>query len=200
MESSSTYLYGKRYRNRLFVGGLPLNTTAEELAGYFSHFGHVIEAKIIFDEQQVPKGYGFVTFQSEGDVRNVTEMGTLFLRNKKLNLGPAVKKQVPQVVDNPELVVVASNQMKGEYYYPVPYAATQHVTHPPAVQIPTYYAPAQMPTFFNPDHQVPFMPYIGHYHEEHPSPPMCQVQPVLHRHVHPKKRRVPPRFRRPREN
>ena len=85
-DSQSTYLFGKRFKNRLFVGGLP-----QELAEYFSYFSPVIKAKAILDEYRLPKGYGFVTFQNEDDVRNVTEMGTLFWRNKKLNLGPAVK-------------------------------------------------------------------------------------------------------------
>lgn len=33
-----------------------LQTTAQELAQYFSNFGHVVEAKLIFDENQIPKG------------------------------------------------------------------------------------------------------------------------------------------------
>lgn len=33
-----------------------LQTTPQELAQYFSNFGHVVEAKVIFDENQVPKG------------------------------------------------------------------------------------------------------------------------------------------------
>ena len=69
---------------------MPQDTTAQELAEYFSYFSPVIKAKAISDEYRLPKGYGFVTFQNEDDVRNVTEMGTLFWRNKKLNLGPAV--------------------------------------------------------------------------------------------------------------
>ncbi|CAH3020037.1 unnamed protein product, partial [Porites evermanni] len=142
-DSQSTYLFGKRFKNRLFVGGLPVDTTAQELAEFFSHFSVVIEAKVIFDEHQIPKGYGFVTFQTEEDVRNVTEMGTLFLRNKKLNLGPAVKKQVPTpVVDNSELVVVSGN-MRGEFFYPCPVTAVPvnpyQACHPVP---PTYYAPS----------------------------------------------------------
>jgi len=192
---SSTYLFGRRFRNRLFVGGLPHNTTPQELAQYFSNFGHVVEAKLIFDENQVPKGYGFVTFQSEGDVRNVTEMGTLFLRNKKLNLGPAVKKQVTPV-ENPELVVVSSNQMRGEYFYPVP--ASNVVT---PVQYPTY-----MPPVYTPEHQVSYIqqpaPYVIHYQEEYPGAPTAL--PVSN-HVHVSsspqhRRKLPPRFRRSREN
>ena len=33
-----THLFGKGFRNRLFVGGLPLDTTTQELAEYFSFF------------------------------------------------------------------------------------------------------------------------------------------------------------------
>ncbi|XP_027041980.1 protein boule-like isoform X2 [Pocillopora damicornis] len=142
MENSSTYLFGKRFRNRLFVGGLPVNTTAHELANYFSNFGHVIETKIIFDENNVSKGYGFVTFASEKDVHNVTEMGTLFFRNKKLNLGPAVKKQGPMSPESPELVVV-STQMKGDYYYPVPSYTYSDGQLSPAPQY-TYQHPCQV--------------------------------------------------------
>ena len=33
-------------------------------------------------------------------MKNVTEMGTFFLKNKKLNLGPALKKQVMPVEES----------------------------------------------------------------------------------------------------
>lgn len=36
----------------------------------------------ILDKHQIFKGYGFVTFQSEDDVRNVTKMGTFFTQLK----------------------------------------------------------------------------------------------------------------------
>ena len=75
-DGQSTYLFGKRYKNRLFVSGLLQDTTAQELAEYFSYFSPVIKAKAISDEYRLPKGYGFVTFQNEDDVRNVTEMPT----------------------------------------------------------------------------------------------------------------------------
>ncbi len=34
---------------------LSLQTTAEEFAGYFSHFDQVVEAKVIYDKKQIPK-------------------------------------------------------------------------------------------------------------------------------------------------
>ena len=36
----------------------------------------------ILDKHQISKGYGFVTFESEDDVRNVTKMGTFFTQLK----------------------------------------------------------------------------------------------------------------------
>ena len=44
--------------------------------------------------------------------RMLLKMGTLFLRNKKLKLGPAVKKQM-MPVEHWGLVVVSGNQMTG---------------------------------------------------------------------------------------
>lgn len=195
---NSTYLFGRRFKNRLFVGGLPHNTTPQELAQYFSNFGQVIEAKLIFDENHIPKGYGFVTFQSEGDVKNVTEMGTLFLRNKKLNLGPAVKKQV-MPVENHELVVVSSNQMRGDFYYPVP--ASNVVTPIQySTYIPPVYAPECQPVTYI---QQP-APYMIHYQHEEKYPSTPTYLPVSN-HVHVSssqqhRRKMPPRFRRLREN
>ncbi|XP_058973856.1 deleted in azoospermia-like isoform X2 [Pocillopora verrucosa] len=199
MENSSTYLFGKRFRNRLFVGGLPVNTTAHELANYFSNFGHVIETKIIFDENNVSKGYGFVTFASEKDVHNVTEMGTLFFRNKKLNLGPAVKKQGPMSPESPELVVV-STQMKGDYYYPVPSYTYSDGQLSPAPQY-TYQHPCQV------SYPLPQPGGYMYVYEEQP-PLMFYQQQIPNVQNNPQapcppqkiNKRLPPRMRRSREN
>ena len=45
----SIYIYGMKFPNRIFVGGLPKNTDAKELATFFERFGVVTEAKIILD-------------------------------------------------------------------------------------------------------------------------------------------------------
>ncbi|XP_020897121.1 deleted in azoospermia-like isoform X2 [Exaiptasia diaphana] len=117
MAYDNTYLVGKRFPNRLFVGGLPAPVTAPELASFFSNFGSVVDSKVILDEEGVSKGYGFVSFKSAEDVKNVGQMGTLFLRNKKLNIGPAVKKEGPAI--SPETVIVPSAPSKGEFFYPI---------------------------------------------------------------------------------
>ena len=47
--------------------------------------------------------YGFVTFQQKSSVRNVESVGIIYFKNKKINIGPAVKKEASIV--QPELVV-----------------------------------------------------------------------------------------------
>lgn len=104
MAEIQTYLYGKKFPNRIFVGGLPVNTKASELAHFFGFFGHVTESKIILDDSGVSKGYGFVTFEDKSSVRQVESMGIIYFKNKKINIGPAVKKESPTV--QPELVIL----------------------------------------------------------------------------------------------
>lgn len=196
MDHQSTYLFGRRFKNRLFVGGLPLNTTAKELAEFFSLFCPVVEAKVIKDENHVPKGYGFVTFHNEESVRQVTDMGTLFLRNKKLNLGPAVKKQAA-ANDPPELVVVNTVNMRGEYFYPV--------TVPQYYQYPSYTCPPAGVIYEN--QQPTMMPVIPYQAVEQPcmQPSLISVPcarqdfQIAQSAISRRRKNMPPRFR-PRQN
>jgi RNA recognition motif-containing protein len=83
-----------RIPNRIFVGGIPQNTSQNELRDYFSHFGHVKDARIIMDQHGNSKGYGFVTYNNEHDaskVLSVKEEDLVFKENK-LNVGHAFRK------------------------------------------------------------------------------------------------------------
>ncbi|MCD9640486.1 hypothetical protein HAX54_025824 [Datura stramonium] len=56
---------------QLFVSRLSFYTTNEQLKKLFSPFGAVTEARLVKDPRtQRPKGFGFVTFESEADARN----------------------------------------------------------------------------------------------------------------------------------
>nr|XP_009799909.1 PREDICTED: cold-inducible RNA-binding protein [Nicotiana sylvestris]XP_016456540.1 PREDICTED: cold-inducible RNA-binding protein-like [Nicotiana tabacum] len=56
---------------QLFVSRLSFYTTNERLKKLFSPFGVVTEARLVEDPRtQRPKGFGFVTFESEADARN----------------------------------------------------------------------------------------------------------------------------------
>ncbi|RZC34206.1 atrophin-1 [Asbolus verrucosus] len=87
--------YGTLVPNRIFVGGISANTTEGELLQLFSHYGTVKAAKIIQDRAGVSKGYGFITFESEDDAkRPLKDADNIVLRERKLNIAPAIKKQV----------------------------------------------------------------------------------------------------------
>ena len=60
----------------------------------FARFGNVNAVKIINDRAGIPRGYGFVTFDSEEEAKRVLREGdNLVLKGRKLNVAIAVKKQ-----------------------------------------------------------------------------------------------------------
>ncbi|KAM7534906.1 hypothetical protein Aperf_G00000105939 [Anoplocephala perfoliata] len=94
--SSNAPKFGTLIPNRIFVGGIPSNTTEQELKVYFSNFGQVKDVKIINDRLGVTKGsYGFVTFESQEVAEKIikNESETLIFKDRKLNIGHAIRKQ-----------------------------------------------------------------------------------------------------------
>eukprot|EP01129_Flabellula_baltica_P014297 TRINITY_DN680_c0_g1_i2.p1 TRINITY_DN680_c0_g1~~TRINITY_DN680_c0_g1_i2.p1 ORF type:complete len:303 (-),score=59.90 TRINITY_DN680_c0_g1_i2:66-974(-) len=60
---------------KLFIGGIPLTLTDEELRAYFQQFGVVNECSIMKDRKTgQPRGFGFVSFEEYEIVENVLEM------------------------------------------------------------------------------------------------------------------------------
>lgn len=61
----------KRLGSQLFVSRLSFYTTNQDLKRWFSPFGLVTEARVVMDNKtQRPKGFGFVSFQSEVEAQN----------------------------------------------------------------------------------------------------------------------------------
>ncbi|XP_077555120.1 boule homolog, RNA binding protein isoform X8 [Haemaphysalis longicornis] len=87
--------YGTMVPNRVFVGGIATTTTEAELQELFSLYGHVTNTKIIVDRAGVSKGYGFVTFDTPEGAQRAQAAGNnnLMLRDRRLNVAPAIKKQ-----------------------------------------------------------------------------------------------------------
>ncbi|XP_066918656.1 protein boule-like [Clytia hemisphaerica] len=113
-ENNSMYIYGVKFPKRLFVGGLPEKVTAADLANFFERFGTVIEAKIVLNNKGNSKGYGFVTFYSPEDVGNVMKSGQIYMHGNRLNLGPAVRKQKPDVEG--EAIVLVTDREKRQQH------------------------------------------------------------------------------------
>lgn len=86
--------FGTLVPNRIFVGGISANTTETELHALFSNYGNVKATKIISDRAGVSKGYGFVTFETEEEAKRIQkEADNIVLKDRKLNIAPAIKKQ-----------------------------------------------------------------------------------------------------------
>lgn len=86
--------FGTLVPNRIFVGGISANTSEAELSQLFSAYGNVKATKIIADRAGVSKGYGFVTFETEEEAKRLQqESECIVLKERKLNIAPAIKKQ-----------------------------------------------------------------------------------------------------------
>ncbi|KAL7305138.1 hypothetical protein TKK_0002537 [Trichogramma kaykai] len=86
--------FGTLVPNRIFVGGISPSTSEAELAQLFSAYGTVKATKIIADRGGASKGYGFVTFETEEEAKRLQqESECIILRERKLNIAPAIKKQ-----------------------------------------------------------------------------------------------------------
>ncbi|XP_069675831.1 uncharacterized protein [Periplaneta americana] len=86
--------YGTLVPNRVFVGGISGSTTETELAQLFSAYGTVKATKVISDRAGVSKGYGFVTFETEEEAKRLMrDSECIVLKERKLNIAPAIKKQ-----------------------------------------------------------------------------------------------------------
>ncbi|XP_004526790.1 protein boule isoform X1 [Zeugodacus cucurbitae] len=151
--------YGTLIPNRIFVGGISGDTTESDLCRVFSAYGNVKSTKIIVDRAGVSKGYGFVTFETEQEAQRLqTDGECVVLRDRKLNIAPAIKKQS----------IVATN---GAVYYtttpPAPisnmpidqFAATVYppVTDFTAAGVPTIYPPSMQYQPFYQYYSVPMV-------------------------------------------
>ncbi|KAM6945759.1 protein boule-like [Aplochiton taeniatus] len=86
--------FGTVIPNRIFVGGIDFKTNENDLRRFFSQHGTVKEVKIVIDRAGVSKGYGFVTFETQEDAQKLLhEADRLFFRDKKINIGQAIRKQ-----------------------------------------------------------------------------------------------------------
>ncbi|CAG0879913.1 unnamed protein product [Cyprideis torosa] len=90
--------FGTRIKNRVFIGGLPPQTSDKELSAFFSDYGTIKDCKIINDRAGISRGYGFLTFDSEEVASNVVADASKepkIFKERRLNIAPAVRKNEP---------------------------------------------------------------------------------------------------------
>ncbi|KAH7439040.1 hypothetical protein KP509_04G042300 [Ceratopteris richardii] len=80
--------------SKIFVGGLASTVTEEDFKKYFSQFGEITDVVVMYDPNtQRPRGFGFITFDSEDAVERVLQQNTFHEIHDKL---VEVKKAVPR--------------------------------------------------------------------------------------------------------
>ncbi|KAK8512402.1 hypothetical protein V6N13_083052 [Hibiscus sabdariffa] len=79
---------------KLFVGGLSATLTEEEFRNYFERFGRITDVVVMHDSfTNRPRGFGFVTFDSEESVENVMQKNFHELNNRLVEVKRAVPKE-----------------------------------------------------------------------------------------------------------
>ncbi|XP_046703683.1 protein boule-like isoform X2 [Silurus meridionalis] len=178
--------FGTVIPNRIFVGGIDAKTNENDLRRFFSHYGTVKEVKIVVDRAGMSKGYGFVTFGTPEDAQKILHEAStnrLCYRDKRLNIGQAVRKQ--QVATRSGGYTVAGSSPP--LVLPAPFGA-MHMTTPTGYPY-TYYngvayfhnpEPNTHPSHWPASHTVPGSAVMV----AHPSPPFFTPQ-AYHQHQGP---------------
>lgn len=79
---------------KIFVGGLSASLTEEEFKNYFERFGRITDVVVMHDSMtNRPRGFGFVTFDSEESVENVMQKNFHELNSRFVEVKRAVPKE-----------------------------------------------------------------------------------------------------------
>ncbi|KAH7445600.1 hypothetical protein KP509_01G017300 [Ceratopteris richardii] len=97
VHQAHNYAPSRSMSSRLFVGGLSYTTEEEGLRTAFSKYGEVIDARIVKDrESGRSRGFGFVTFLSEGDAETAKDkLNGQWLDGRVIRVDRAAPRPVP---------------------------------------------------------------------------------------------------------
>ncbi|CAG0887699.1 unnamed protein product [Cyprideis torosa] len=77
---------------KMFVGGISLDTTEQTLTGYFSQYGQVVEALVMYNNEGRSRGFGFVTFAHPSSVEGVINSRPHVLNGRTIDPKPCVPR------------------------------------------------------------------------------------------------------------
>ncbi|XP_010536716.1 PREDICTED: heterogeneous nuclear ribonucleoprotein 1 isoform X2 [Tarenaya hassleriana] len=90
--------HGGGRTKKIFVGGLPSTITEAEFKNYFDQFGLVSDVVVMYDHNtQRPRGFGFITYDSEDSVDRVLHKTFHELNGKMVEVKRAVPKELSPV-------------------------------------------------------------------------------------------------------
>ncbi|KAK7352506.1 hypothetical protein VNO80_17928 [Phaseolus coccineus] len=79
---------------KIFVGGLPAGISEEEFKQYFERFGRITDVVVMQDSvTHRPRGFGFITFDSEESVQSVMVRSFHDLNGRQVEVKRAVPKE-----------------------------------------------------------------------------------------------------------
>ncbi|KAJ6799711.1 heterogeneous nuclear ribonucleoprotein 1-like [Iris pallida] len=86
---------GQARTKKIFVGGLASTVTDADFKKYFEQFGTVTDVVVMYDHNtQRPRGFGFITYESEDSVDRVLLKTFHELNNKMVEVKRAVPKEL----------------------------------------------------------------------------------------------------------
>ena len=110
---------------KMFVGGLPADVTEEMFRGFFEQFGGVEDSVVMLDRDTGrPRGFGFITFQSEDTADRVLQnFDKNYINGKWVECKKATPRQVQSLGTTPytSYTSYTMQYMMMPSYYPAPY-------------------------------------------------------------------------------
>lgn len=93
--SSSHGSPGPTRTKKIFVGGLASNITESDFKKYFDRYGIITDVVVMYDHNtQRPRGFGFITYDSEESVDKVLQKNFHELNGKMVEVKRAIPKEL----------------------------------------------------------------------------------------------------------
>jgi len=127
---------------KLFVGGIPIACTLEDVKEYFAQFGQIVDASVQMTREGRSRGFGFVTFESE-EVASLVLSKPHSIQHKAIEVKRTVPKgrkegEVPNQDGYNAPYQGYNNPFPGYPYPPNPYEGFPYAPYgPPTSLYPT---------------------------------------------------------------
>lgn len=105
---------------KCFVGGLPQTVTQDSFKQLFQQFGHVLDSTVMMDKDTGrPRGFGFVTFESDEGVEKTLANQPLMLDGKQIEVKRAQSRGQPAPNAQPNRFSTGANDTSGRGQAPL---------------------------------------------------------------------------------